>query len=540
MTDATKPSAIAPFRERAFLLMWSAALIANIGTWFRDVANGWTMTELSPSPMMVALVQAASTLPVFLLSLPAGALADIVDRRRMLLAIQILLIAVSVTLALAAGAGLMSPPLLLALTLAGGVGAALMGPPWQSIVPELVPKPLLKPAVALNSLGINIARSVGPAIGGVIITTAGVVVAYWLDAASYLLVIVALLLWKRTPSPTHLAPEKFLPAMATGAGYVTRSAEVKRTLVRSVAFFLFGSAYWALLPLLARQELGGGAGLYGLLLASIGAGAVTGAILLSKLKLNGSILVLAGTLITAGTTATLALVRNEAAAAIALFIAGGAWIAVLTTLNATAQSVLPNWVRARGLAVYLTVFFGAMTAGSALWGVVATQLGISPALLIAAGGGAVVGLLAMFVKLPKGEADLAPSMHWPEPVIAGEIPGERGPIMVQVVYRIAAKDRDVFLRTLMDLSTQRLRDGGFGWRVFEDAEDRERITEIFFAPSWLDHLRQHERVTKTDQALQAKISAFHIGPEPPRVTHHLAAAPGDKPAAPPPRHEHKI
>lgn len=530
MTEPAKPSAFAPFRERAFVLLWSAALIANIGTWFRDVANGWTMTELAPSPIMVALVQAATTLPVFLLSLPAGALADIVDRRRMLLVIQALLILVSIGLALAASMGIMTPALLLALTIAGGICAAMMGPPWQSIVPELVPKPLLRPAVALNSLGINLARAIGPAIGGVIVATAGAAVAYWIDAASYLLVIVALLLWKRAPAPVDLAPERFLPAMATGVGYVWRSADVKRALVRSGAFFLFASAYWALLPLVARQELGGGAGLYGAMLASIGAGAVTGALLLPRMKLRSDVLVLGGTLATSAAMTALALSREPGVAIAALFVAGAAWIAVLTTLNVTTQSVLPNWVRARGLAVYITVFFGAMTAGSAIWGVVANEIGIGLALTSAAVGGAAIGVVAMLVPLPRGEADLTPSMHWPEPAVAGDIPGERGPVMIQIVYRVAEQDRTAFLTALATLADQRLRDGGFGWRVFEDAEDPQRFTEIFFAPSWLDHLRQHERVTKADQAVQDAVNRFHMGPDSPSVSHHLAASPDDTPA----------
>lgn len=320
-----------------------------------------------------------------------------------------------------------------------------------------------------------------------------------------------------------------MPAMATGIGYVWRSVEVKRTLLRAAAFFLFASAYWALLPLIARQELGGGAGLYGALLAAVGAGAVTGALILPRLALSPNLLVLIGTLITAAAMAGLALLPDAVAAGSALFAAGAAWIAVLTTLNVTAQSVLPNWVRARGLAVYITVFFGAMTAGSALWGFVADHWGIGQALLAAALCCAVFGVLATAIPIPKGDADLTPSMHWPEPATAGDIAGERGPILVQIVYRVSASNRTAFLEALAALSQQRLRDGGFGWRVFENAEDPQSFTEVFFAPSWLDHLRQHERVTKADQALQEAVNRLHEGPEPPTVSHHLAASPNDQP-----------
>lgn len=266
-----KPSAFAPFRQRTFAILWTAALVANIGTWFRDVANGWTMTELAPDPAMVALVQAATTLPVFLFSLPAGALADLVDRRRLLLGIQVFLGVTSVCLALAATFGLMTPWLLLGLVFAGGLATAFMGPAWQSIVPEVVPREDLRPAVALNSLGVNIARAIGPALGGLIVATSGAALAYWLDAGSYLLIFAALLWWKRPLGAPGLPPEKFGPAMATGLRYVSASPDVLRTLFRACMFFVFASAYWALLPLIARQTLGGDAGLYGILLTSIGA-----------------------------------------------------------------------------------------------------------------------------------------------------------------------------------------------------------------------------------------------------------------------------
>lgn len=543
MTTAAAPAAVvgawAPFRNRVFLVIWLAVLVSNAGTWIRDVASGWLMTELSPSPLLVSLVQAATTLPIFLFSLPAGALADIVDRRKLLIGVQVLLLAVGVTLAFVAHAGAMTPALLLGLILVGGVGTALSGPAFQSIVPELVGKAELRPAVALNSLGINVARAIGPALGGLIVATAGVAAAYLVDAASYLLVIAAFVWWRRTPAPADLPPEAFGAAMRAGLRYTTGSAELKRVLLRAGAFFLFGSAYWALLPLIARDLLKADATFYGVLLASIGAGAVLGALLLPRLKLPGGTLVLAGTLMTAVVTAGLALTAARWVAPILLFVAGAAWIAVLTNLNVAAQAVLPNWVRARGLAVYLMVFFGAMTAGSALWGTVAQATSIQTALLAAAASGLLAGLaVARLVPLPKGDADLTPSMHWPEPATAGPIEGERGPVMVAIEYRIDPSDRRAFLEALMRLAKARRRDGAFGWRVMEDAEDPHRFEEVFFAASWLDHLRQHRRVTRTDAELQSAVQAFHRGDGSPRARHLVAARPDDE-GAPAPLGDHQ-
>jgi predicted MFS family arabinose efflux permease len=534
---APSPGPWAPLKTRAFLVLWLAVLVSNTGTWVRDVASGWLMTELAPSPLLVSMVQAGTTLPIFLLSLPAGALADIVDRRRLLIGVQIGLLLVAGALAATAHAGVMSPVLLLGLVLAGGVGAALAGPAFQAITPELVERPLLRPAVALNSLGVNIARAIGPALGGLVVATAGAAAAYALDAASYLVVIAALLWWRRRPVSADLPPESFGAAVRTGLRYAMGSAALRPVLLRAAAFFLFASAYWALLPLIAREELDGDAGYYGILLAAIGAGAVLGALLLPRLKLAPGALVLGGTLATAAVMAALALAPSRWLAPVLLAGAGAAWIAVLTSLNVAAQAALPNWVRARGLAVYLMVFYGAMTAGSALWGATAQALGVPNALLAAAAAAALASLLvARLTPLPPGEADLTPSLHWPEPATLGPLPGERGPVLITVEYRVAAADRRAFLEALHTFAKARRRDGAFGWRVLEDAEDPERFEEVFWAASWLDHLRQHRRVTRADAELQSRVQAFHLGEAPPRVRHLLAAAPDDVGA--PAKHEH--
>jgi len=528
--DSEKTGPWSPLTTRAFAVIWTAVLVSNIGLWMRDVASGWLMTDLSPSPLMVSLVQAALTLPIFLLALPAGALADLVDRRRILIVVQMFLVLVSIGLASAVWLGVMTPAVLLALTFAGGVGAALAAPAFQAVVPELVPPAQLRAAVALNSMGVNVARAIGPVLGGVTLVTLGVAATYLLDAVSTLVVIGAFLWWRRSSPSPSLPPEAFRPAMVTGLRHVLRSPDMRRVLLRAAAFFLFGSAYWALLPLVARNVLQGGAPLYGLLLASVGAGAVTGALVLPRLAAGRSpgVVVLAGSLVTSGAVAMLSLVPVPWVAMAALFLAGAAWIAVLTSLNVAAQTSLPNWVRARGMALYLTVFYGAMTAGSALWGQAGVAFGIPTALLIAGGSGAVVALIASRIPLPAGTSDLAPSGHWGEPVTVGGIASDRGPVMVEIIYVVLPHDREAFLTALKDLSWRRMRDGAYGWQVFEDAAKPGAFHEVFLQPSWLDHLRLHGRVTRDDAAAQAKVLTFHQG-DPPVARHLLAARPGDQP-----------
>jgi MFS family permease len=525
MNATPSGSALAPLRHRVFAVLWTATVIGNVGTWMRDVGSGWLMTSLAPSPVMVALVQAAGTLPVFLLALPAGALADLLDRRWMLIWVQVLLCVVSLTLAVVTALGVMTPWLLIALVLAGGVGAALAAPAWQSSVPEMVPRADLSAAVALNSMGINASRAIGPALGGLILATLGVAATYLADAFSYIIVIAALLWWRRT-APVAEGPRETLPgAMRAGLRYAANSAPLRRVLMRSAVFFLFGAAHWALLPLVARQVLGGGPTLYGVLLAGIGAGAVGGALALPWLRqrLGGPEgLMVAGALGSAVAQAGLALVTSEVAAVLLCVLAGVAWIAALTTVNTTAQSVLPNWVRARGLAIYLTVFSGGMTLGSLAWGQAASLVGVPAALLTAAALGAAAALVMRAVPLPAGGESLDPSRHWVEPEATMPLEPERGPIAVQIAYRVAPERQPAFRAAIAPLGATRRRDGALAWGVFADTEAPDHVVEWFVVASWAEHIRQHHRVTVADQALQAKVTALHEGPEAPRVTHLIA------------------
>lgn len=526
-TEAAPGGAFAPLRRRVFAVLWIATVLGNVGSFMRDVASAWLVTDMSASPAAVATVQAAALLPVFILAMPAGVLSDILDRRRLLIVIQLGLACVSGTLLVLSYSGLMTISSLIALTFLGGVGAALTAPSWQSIVPELVPRGELKSAVALNSLGINIARAIGPAAGGVLLAVFGAAATYGVDVASYLVVILALCWWRRPARAEDALDERFTGAFRAGLRYARSSRELHIVLLRAFFFFGFASAVWALLPLVARELLKGDAAYYGLLLGSVGAGSIGGALVLPRLRerLGADGLVLAASLVTAAATASLALAPPQWLAVPILLAMGAAWIVALTTLNATAQAILPNWVRGRALAVYLTVFNGAMAGGSLGWGLVAQAAGLQAALALSGLGLVIGGLILHRVALPKGEADLTPSLHWPEPALAEPVANDRGPVLILIDYRILHADRPAFLRALTHLSHAPRRDGAYAWGVSEDAADPEVLVEWFLVESWAEHLRQHRRVSHADADVQAAARAFDRTEGGPRVR-HLPAVPG--------------
>lgn len=522
-------SAQSPFRHRTFLILWLATVLSNTGTWMHDVGAGWLMTSLAPSPLIVAMVQTATTLPIFLFALPAGALADTLDRRKMLMVVQLIMGVLAATLGVLALLDAVNSTLLLLLTFLMGTGAAFVAPAWQSIVPTLVPKPALQQAVAANSVGINISRAIGPALAGFLITAVGVASPFLVNALSFGVVIFALSRWKPTPADKkHLPPEALMGAIAAGLRYARHSAPLKATLIRALAFFFFASAYWALLPLITHELLKGGASLYGILLGSVGAGAVSGAMLLPRFKkyLSADTLVAVGTLGTVVTLCSLALFDNRVIAALTCGVAGMSWIIVLTSLNVSAQVALPDWVRARGLSIFITVFFGAMSAGSLVWGQVATKWGIPYGLLSAAAGALVMIPLTWRWKLQLGVSmDLAPSAHWPAPLTDRDVEHDQGPVMVTIEYTIDPERRAKFTEVMHQLSKHRRRDGAYAWGIFEDAAVRGRFLEYFLVSSWLEHLRQHHRATRTDQDIQQQAKTFHIGKDAPQVSHFIASNP---------------
>ncbi|GAA0023890.1 MFS transporter [Bradyrhizobium diazoefficiens] len=514
------------FRHKAFTVVWIATVVANVGTWMYNAASGWLMTSLNPDPLTVSLVQVASSLPMFLFALPAGALADTVDRRRFLIGSEILLTVVATVSAVLVWLDLINPSILLLFTFLLGAGSAFTAPAWQSIVPQLVPKQDLAAAVATNGVGVNISRAIGPALGGIVIGVLGIAAPFWINALSNFAVIGALLWWRPpTSQGSSLPPERLTGALVIGFRHARYNLDLRATLIRAVAFFFFASAYWALLPLVARNQIAGGPELHGILLGAIGIGAVGGAFALPWLKavLGPDRLVSAGTLGTAACLVLLGVARYSAIGFAACLLAGMSWIAVLASLNVSVQMSLPDWVRGRGLAMFVTVFFGAMTAGSALWGQLASAFGLPAAHFIAAAG-AVAGIaLTWRWKLQGGQGvDLAPSMHWPAPVLAVDADADRGPVLITVEYQINPEKRDGFLAAIRDLGQQRQRDGAYSWDVFEDAAASGRFLETFMVASWLEHLRQHQRVTNADKVVQDAIREFGAAGEP-KVTHFIAA-----------------
>lgn len=520
-------SAWAPLEHRAFALLWTATLVSNIGTWMHDVSAAWLMTSLSPSPFVVALVQAATTAAMAFFALPAGALADLCDRRRLLIWVTVAKAALAVLLAVLTLTGMVTAWSLLAVTFLLGVGSALMAPAWQAVVPSLVPRQDLKPAVALNSLGINIARAIGPMLGGLLIVAAGSAAAFFANAASELFILAALLLWRPADRKPQQRPEYFLPAIAAGIRYAGNSRPLKSVLWRAAAFFTFASAFWALVPLVARTTLGGDAALYGLIVGAVGVGAVAGAIAMPRIDKSAGpdALVRLGTFGMALVLVALVLLPFRAAALIAGLVAGVSWICVLSSLNVAAQNALPDWVRGRGLSIYGFVFFGAMTVGAILWGALASWLGIGPALLTAAAGLAATVPLVGHKRIERNAQDLSPAGHWPEPVLAVPIEDDKGPVMVTVDYVIDHSRQADFIAAVHRLGEERRRDGAFQWGVMQDLSDPARFTEYFLVESWAEHERHHARVTRTDADLQAEVQAFHIGPSAPVVRHMAAAEP---------------
>jgi len=526
------PSAWDALRYPVFRSLWIATVVSNIGAWMYNAASGWLMTSLSPSPLIVSLVQVANSLPLFLFALPAGALADMLDKRRLILALEILTTAFSAVFALLVTLHAVGPTLLLLFIFLLGILAALETPAWQAIVPLLVPASALSSAVAVNSVGVNISRVIGPAITGGIIVGLGIAAPFWLDAFSNAGVIGVIYRWRPPARATvHSLPaESLTGAIRAGVRYARYHRALRATLVRAVGFFLFASAYWALLPLVARSQLQGGPALYGTLLAAIGAGAVGGALFLPRInaRLGADGIVVLGEAGTAAALVLFGLARQPWVAVLACLLAGLSWIGVLAILNVSAQTVLPDWVRGRGLAVYVTVFFGTLTIGSALWGLVAEHLGL-PAAHYLAGGGALLALWATRRwKLQSGPAaDLTPSMHWPEPVLPAGVDQNAGPVLVTVEYHVAAENREAFLAALVPLARERRRDGAYDWNLFEDTEHPERMIETWLSDSWVDHLRQHRRFTRADRAVEERVQ--RLAREPPRITHYIAVRPQRSP-----------
>ncbi|WP_151637537.1 MFS transporter [Noviherbaspirillum aerium] len=522
-TDSLSP--FLPLKRPVFRMLWSVWLTANICMWMNDVASAWMMTSLTAAPIWVALVQTASTLPVFLLGLPSGAFADILDRRRYFIITQFWVAAVSVLLSVMVLTGQMTPWLLLLLTFANGVGLAMRWPVFAAIVPELVPRTELPLALALNGVAMNASRIVGPLIAGALIASAGSAYVFILNAALSLACGFVIMRWRYERPPNPLGRERLLSAMRVGVQFVRQSTRLKAVLLRISLFFFHSTALLALLPLVARGLEGGDAGTFTLLLASMGSGAITAAMFLPRMRrrMSRDVLVVRGTLLQSVATLAVAFAPNVYVAVIAMFFAGTAWITTANSLSVSAQLGLPDWVRARGMSMYQMAIMGASAAGAAVWGQVATLQTVQISLAIAAATGTLAMLAAERLAVDRGmEEDLTPSRELKAPVF--DMPPQRNHVVVTIEYLIDPRHEQEFRALMLESRRSRLRQGALKWDLLHDISDPGRYVEQIVDESWTEHLRRFDRVTASDVALRERKLAFHTGDTAPVVRRYLVEA----------------
>ena len=503
-------------------MLWTVWLTANICMWMNDVAAAWLMTSMTSTPLWVALVQSAATLPVFLLGLPSGALADILDRRRYLIATQFWVAAVALVLCVAVLAGGMTAPLLLALTFANGIGLAMRLPVFAAIVPELVSRPQLPAALALNGVAMNASRIIGPLLAGALIASAGSAWVFVLNALLSVGAGLVIMRWKRTHLPSPLGREKLPSAMRVGLQFVHQSPRMRAVLWRIALFFLHATALMALLPLVAKGLDGGGAGTFTLLLASMGAGAIVAAMFLPRLRqaMARDVLVRRGSLLQAAAMAVTAIAPNVYVAVPAMVLAGMAWITTANSLSVSAQLALPNWVRARGMSIVQMAIMGAIALGAALWGQVATVSSVPLSLALAALTGVIaMALVQRLVTDRHTEEDLSPSRAFKAPVAA--TPPQAGRVVVTVEYTIDPARAAEFRALMQESRRSRLRQGALSCDLLHDLADPTRYVEQIVDESWTEHLRRFDRVTASDVALRERKLAFHRGESPPEVLRYL-------------------
>lgn len=518
--------ALEPLRVPAYRLLWLTALVSSTSLWMNDVAAAWLMTSLSTSPVMVALVSTASTLPMFLFGLPSGALADILDRRQYLIATQCWVASVAVLSALAVVSGTMSAHLLLMLTFANGLGLAMRLPTFAGLVPELVPRTQLPAALALNGVSMNASRIVGPMLAGTLIANLGIVYVFALNAALAIVNALVLLRWKHERKSTSALPgERFVGAIRVGVQYVRQSKRMHTVLVRVSMFFVQSSGLMALLPLVARQLHGGGAGAYTLLLSSMGVGAILSALLLPRMRARWSPdeILRYGTLTQAAMSVAVAWSPFVWLAVPAMVIAGIAWLSVANSLSVSAQMGLPDWVRARAMSIFQMALMGSAALGAALWGQVATFTSVRASVMLAAGFGLVMVMALKRVTLSDiTTEDLTPARVWTPPVAAGNVAPDAGPVLVTVEYRIDPVRAGDFRAVMQKSRRSRLQHGALAWELFRDSTDPARYIEYFIDETWVDHLRRFDRVTAADVALRQERNSFHLGDQPPKVQRCIA------------------
>ena len=519
------PSPWAPLRRPVFRLLWGTWLTANICMWMNEVASAWLMTTLTTSPVMVALVQSASVLPVVLFGLPSGALADILNRRRWFMFTQFWVASNALILFVVVAADAMTAPLLLALTFGNGIGLAMRWPVYAAILPELVPRSELATAIALNGIAMNTSRIVGPVVAGALIASLGTGYVFLLNAALSLVAGFVIMRWRLEPKASVLPGERFLGAMRVGFQYVAQSPLMRSILLRIAIFFLQSTALLALLPLVARRMPGGGAWTYTILLASLGLGAIATAFFLPRLRvlITRERLLRDGTLLQAFAMVSAGFAPNVWTAMPAMMLAGAAWLAVVNTLTVASQLSLPDWVRARGMSLYMMTMMAATSVSAAVWGQVASLIDVPWTFVAAATTGIVLLLSAgRLHATPTEQHDLTPARILKEPVPAFPVEHQMGPVMVTVDYRIDPSKAAEFTTVMRESRANRLQMGALSWGLFHDTGEPGHYIEYYLDESWADHLRRFDRFTAADADLRERRYAFQIGDNPPKVTRYIA------------------
>jgi MFS family permease len=521
----------APLRIQLFRDRWIAATISNLGTWMQDTAGTWLMTVLTTSPLLIALMQTAASLPVLVLGLFAGATADIYERRRLLIFWQTWMLVSVAILAVLTFTGVVSPYTLLFFTFLLNIGSAMNNPAWQAIVPELVPMDYIPPAVTLNAASNNIARALGPALGGLMVaaflhayTGAGWVFA--LNSASFVAVIWILWRWKRQPIFSSALPaERILGSVRSGLRYLRHAPDLQGPLIRAFIFTFFVSAIWALLALVAKNDLRQGAMGYGILNGCLGLGAVVAATTLGRIRryVNADALLTITSVYYITALLVIALVRSPWAVIPALLGAGFCWTSTMSTLNVSVQLSVPRWVYARALGLYLMTFQGGLALGSVLWGAIAEHSSTRVALISSACGLALTLPFTLRIHILKGSLpDLTPhNPPRPLPKLRAVPEPDEGPVRISIDYYVPPENYTKFTHAIHEMKGVRLREGAVRWGIYRDAADPTHLNETFIMESWLDYLRSRERVTAADQAIREKVWALHQGDGPPKITHQL-------------------
>lgn len=518
-------SAWSPLYQPFFRALWIANLVSLTGTWMHEVGTAWLMTSLTMSPFTVSLIQTATTLPIFIVALPAGALADIVDRRQLLIFTQVWMLIAALGLGITTLAGFVSPVVLLFFVFVLSLGAAINGPAWQAIIPELVSREEMPSAVTLGSVGFNIARAIGPALGGFVVSLVGPGFTFLLNAISFCGVVLVLKHWRRVPQESTLPGERLIGAMRTGLRYVRNAPRVQAVLIHTLIFSVFTCVLWAFLPIIAREFLQLSSVGYGMLLGFFGIGALVGAYLIPRIKSRFSLnnIVAGATTLMAIIIAGLATVRSFIVVLSIMAVGGMAWLVLISVFSIAVQAVIPSWVRGRVLSVFMLVFFGGFAGGSMLWGALAVMVGI-PYTLVGVAILLLIGIiLTQKYKLPTGDdLDLTPVQQLPSYLVTKGITNEERPVLIVVDRKIDRRQEDKFLEAIRPLKMLRLRDGAIRWNLFRDITDPSHFIESFIVESWLEYLRQNERSTVSDREIEERVNAFNVIDVPSETHHYIA------------------